>query len=62
MGLGDLGMSLQRLVDMTSAKAAKIMGLSPRKGAIAPGSDAGLVIIDPSVRRNLEMSDLRISD
>ena len=62
VGVGDLGMSLQRFVDVTSANAAKIMGYYPRKGAIAPGSDADIVLIDPSIRKNLEMSDLHISD
>ena len=62
VGVGDLGMSLQRFVDITSANAAKIMGYYPRKGAIAPGSDADIVLIDPGIRKNLEMSDLHISD
>ena len=55
-------MSLQRFVDVTSANAAKIMGYYPRKGAIAPGSDADLVLIDPSIRKPLTMNDLHIGD
>jgi dihydropyrimidinase len=38
------------------------MGLYPRKGAIAPGSDADIVLIDPSVQRPLTMNDFHITD
>jgi dihydropyrimidinase len=55
-------MSLQRFVDVTSANAAKIMGLYPRKGVIAPGSDADIVVIDPSIKKRLTMNDLHITD
>ena len=61
-GVSKLGMSLQRFVDVTSANAAKIMGYYPRKGAIAPGSDADIVLIDPSIRKALSMNDLHIGD
>ena len=56
------GMSLPRFVDVTSANAARIMGYYPRKGAIAPGSDADIVLIDPGIRKNLELSDLHLGD
>ena len=61
-GVSRQGMSLQRFVDVTSANAAKIMGLYPRKGVIAPGSDADIVLIDPNIKRPLTMDDFHISD
>ena len=61
-GVSKRGMSLQRFVDVTSANAAHIMGLYPRKGAIAPGSDADIVLIDPGIRKRLTMADLHIGD
>ena len=61
-GVVKRGMSLQQFVDVTSANAARIMGYFPRKGALAPGSDADIVLIDPSIHKPLSMGDLHISD
>lgn len=41
--------SMSRLVDVFSTGPARLFGLYPQKGTIAPGSDADIVIFDPSV-------------
>ena len=56
------GLSLERYVEVTSANAAKLLGLYPRKGAIAPGSDADICIIDPTIKKSLTMEDLHVRD
>ncbi len=61
-GVSKRGLSLERFVAITSTNAAKILGLYPRKGVIAPGSDADIVVFDPAVRRTLRSKDLHGSD
>ena len=46
----DRGMSLQRFAELTATAPSRIFGLYPRKGVIAIGSDADLVLYDPVAR------------
>ena len=50
--------SVSRYVDLTSTMPAKLFGLWPRKGNLAVGADADIVIIDPRRSHTLCHSDM----
>jgi dihydropyrimidinase len=48
-------LSLNKLVDLLSTTPAKIHGLFPKKGTIAVGSDADLVLFDPNGKKTISV-------
>ncbi|MGW4111351.1 dihydropyrimidinase [Actinosynnema sp. NPDC004786] len=43
--------TLERWVEIASTTPARMFGLHPRKGVIAPGADADVVVYDPTARQ-----------
>jgi dihydropyrimidinase len=48
--------SLNKYVEVACTNPAKIFGMFPRKGTLAPGSDADIVIFDPNEEHTLSAS------
>ncbi len=57
-GVGKGRISINKFVEICSANPAKLLGLYPMKGTIAPGSDADLVIFDPEKEITLSYENL----
>jgi dihydropyrimidinase len=55
-------LDIHRFVDAASTRAAKLFGLFPRKGTIATGSDADLVVYDPDYRGVLSASSQHVNN
>ena len=60
--VGRRGYSIAKFVDLVSTNAAKIMGLYPRKGALAVGADADITVLDPSKKTTIRKEMLHESD
>ena len=61
-GVVKRGMTLERFAAVTATNAARIFGLYPRKGVIAPGSDADFALMDPTIRKTLTKEDFHVTD
>ncbi|MBA7646322.1 D-hydantoinase [subsurface metagenome] len=51
--------TIERLVKLTSENPARIWGIYPKKGALSPGSDADIVIVDPHEEWVLSATNLK---
>lgn len=58
LGVVEGRISIERMVELLATEPAKLFGLYPRKGTIAPGSDADIVVFDPEAERTLSVENL----
>src|SRR6478736_9595527 len=49
--------SLNRMVELLATNPAKLFGLYPRKGTLAVGSDADIVVFDPERKLTITVAD-----
>ena len=55
-GVNKKKITINKYVEVTSTNPAKIFGMFPKKGTIAVGSDADIILIDPNTKHTLSSS------
>ncbi len=51
-------LSIEQMVKVTSEGTARLLNLYPRKGALVPGADADIVLVDPDRETTIRAKDL----
>lgn len=59
-GVSGGSLTVERFVEITSTAPARLFGLYPRKGTLAPGADADVVLFDPHGQATLSASTHRM--
>ena len=59
LGVREQRLSLEKLVGLMAEQPARMFGLYPRKGALLPGSDGDIVVIDPERQQVLRGETLQ---
>jgi len=60
LGVASGRLELERFVELVATNPAKLMGLYPRKGTLAVGSDADIVVFDPQRRWTVALGALHM--
>ena len=61
-GVREGRITLNRMVELLATNPAKLFGLYPRKGTIAVGSDADIVVFDPEKKVTISAADAALED
>lgn len=61
-GVSRGNLPVERFVDAASTRTAQIFGLYPRKGTVQVGSDADLVVYDPSYRGTISAATSHVNN
>jgi dihydropyrimidinase len=54
-------LSLPRFVELVATTPARLFGLAPQKGTLAPGADADVVLFDPTAKWTMNQASLHMA-
>jgi len=60
-GVSKRGLSLPMFVELVSTAPARLFGLAPQKGSLAPGADADVILFDPKAKWTMSHATLHMA-